>query len=115
MHFKIKRLILFVKDVPAQSKFYRDVFGLKIKGDPSDKDWIELATGGISIGLHSGGKLNEAARPAKIVFFSDDVEAARTELIKRGVKMGKVMSSGSMQMCDGRDPEGNPFQISNRS
>lgn len=115
MRFKIKRVILFVKNVPAQAAFYRDVFGLKVKGDPADKGWVELAAGGISLGLHSGGKSNDASKPAKIVFFCDDVEVARTELIKRGVKMAKIKSSGSMQMCDGKDPEGNPFQISNRA
>lgn len=98
----------------SQAAFYREVFGLNVKNGSPDKDWIELAAGSVSIGLHGGGSVNTARRPPKIVFYSDDVESARDELMKRGVKMGKVVSSNSTQMCDGKDQEGNAFQISNR-
>ena len=52
---------------------------------------------------------------AKIVFFASDVEEARDRLIARGAKLGPVKASGDLRLCDGRDPEGNVFQISNRS
>lgn len=38
----------------------------------------------------------------------------REELIAKGVKMYEPMIFGDLVLCDGDDPEGNPFQISNR-
>ncbi|MEJ0041221.1 MAG: hypothetical protein WDM81_02860 [Rhizomicrobium sp.] len=34
-------------------------------------------------------------------------------LTKRGAKFGKV-SEGAFQLCNGKDPDGNPVQLSNR-
>ena len=34
--------------------------------------------------------------------------------IRRGAKMGPVVSATSFDMCNGKDPDGNPFQISSR-
>jgi hypothetical protein len=49
------------------------------------------------------------------VFYANDVAAARAALISRGVKtMGKIISTETFDMCDGKDPDGNPFQISGR-
>ena len=39
----------------------------------------------------------------------------REELMKRGAKMGKVKSGAGLDLCEGTDPDGNPFQISNRA
>jgi hypothetical protein len=50
-----------------------------------------------------------------LVFYAADVAAARAVLVKRGaVAMGKVISADRFDMCDGKDPDGNPFQISSR-
>ena len=38
----------------------------------------------------------------------------RDELIEKGVKMFKPMIGEGLVLCDGEDPEGNRFQISNR-
>ncbi len=35
--------------------------------------------------------------------------------MKRGAKMGKVKSGAGLDLCEGVDPDGNPFQISNRA
>ena len=41
-------------------------------------------------------------------------EAARETLIARGAKLGKLMSGSGLTRCEGKDPDGNPFSISNR-
>ena len=112
MKLKVKRIILFVRNVTKMKEFYRDVLGLKIREDT--KDWVDFDAGSVAIALHSGGGANETKVARKISFYSDDVPLTRDELMDRGVKMGKVISFGKLRFCDGQDPEGNYFQISNR-
>ena len=88
MKLKAKRIILFVKNVPAVAEFYSDVLGLKVTSDPADKKWIDVDASGYSIGIHSGGAPNKNKRATKTVFYCNDVEAAREELIYKGAKMG---------------------------
>ena len=46
---------------------------------------------------------------------AEEVEAAlREALAARGARMGRLLGSGDLAFCDGKDPDGNPFQISNR-
>ena len=52
--------------------------------------------------------------PHKLVFHADDVPAMREELVRRGAPMQEVETFGDLVVCDGRDPEGHRFQISNR-
>jgi hypothetical protein len=43
------------------------------------------------------------------------VRKTREELVARGAKMGKVKDFGDLVLCEGRDPDGNFLQISNRA
>jgi hypothetical protein len=52
--------------------------------------------------------------PHKIVFYANDVSKVRSELVAKGAKMGKLRKFGALMLCDGQDPEGHVFQISNR-
>lgn len=113
MKLKINRVILFAKDPIKLGEFYHLNFGLKYIGDPENKFWVELDGGSISIGLHAGGK-PRTGRSNKIVFFSKNVTKARKELLELGLKMGAIKTFGRVQFCDGKDPEGNVFQISSR-
>lgn len=116
MNLKIKRVILFVKDVPTVGAFYRDVLGLSQVVNPDDpKEWLEFSGGACTIALHHGGVEKKGrSRPPKIVFYSDDVGKTRATLIAKGVKMGALQTTENFQFCDGRDPEGNDFQVSSR-
>jgi hypothetical protein len=53
-------------------------------------------------------------RSPKIGFCAEDVAAARQALAARSAKLGKVMSGSGLIRCEGKDPDGNPFSISNR-
>lgn len=120
--FALNRVIVFVGDVQTCARFYVDVFGFTIvSDDPASSEWVELNTGACRLALHqargpdgpitapTGGEMN----PHKIVFFADDVEAARATLIARGATLGDVRHFGQLVVCDGQDPEGHVFQISN--
>ncbi|MCA8900661.1 MAG: VOC family protein [Hyphomonas sp.] len=111
MDLHIRRIILFTSNMEAMAAFYRDVIGLKAAG--REAGWIDFDAGACHLALHEdGGK--PGRRPPKIVFHAKDVAAARAMLIRRGVKMGPVVSATSFDMCNGKDPDGNPFQISSR-
>jgi predicted enzyme related to lactoylglutathione lyase len=117
----LNRVIVFVGNVEKCARFYQDVFGFAAL--PSeDPGWIELDTGGCRLAFHqahgtkgpihspTGGRMN----PHKIVFFAEDVAATRATIVARGGKMGEIRKFGELVFCDGQDPEGHIFQISNR-
>jgi len=115
---EVSAIILYVKDMHAQTLFYRDKLGLEIthpgkkQFDYSKEYWVSFNTGAASLALHAGGKGRIGEDAPKIVFRVKDVKKAREELIERGVKMGEVRNAGpDKQVCDGTDPEGNRVSI----
>ena len=120
----LNRIIIFVADVQKCANFYRKMFHFKAL--PSiylPADWQELDTGGCRLAFHKahGAKgpikkpTGSASNPHKIVFFAKNVKAERTKLVNRGAKMGKIYGDATLALCDGQDPEGHRFQISNRA
>jgi len=111
MDMQLARVILFTAQMEAMSKFYGQVLGLKQVTD--EKGWKEFAAGGARIGLHSGPS-SPGRKGPKLVFRADDVAALRQELMARGAKLGQVRQGETFCLCDGKDPDGNPIQLSNR-
>jgi len=111
----ISRVMLFVRDVPKVAAFYRDMLGLQTLGEITP-EWVELQAGNSNVALHKAAKpLKERGdASAKIVFGVHDVDSVKAVLEKRGAKMGKIHSFDGIKICDGKDPEGNQFQISSR-
>ena len=110
MIFDIRRVILFVDDISTMSDFYEKKIGLRVLS--REPEFVDFDAGGCRLALHSG--VSNPGR-TKIAFFVTDVNKARQELIDRGVKMGKApLASDDPKLCDGKDPEGNSFQLSNR-
>ena len=113
----LMEVILYVEDMNKQVAFYRDLIGLKIKEpqgvtDFKDAYWVEFETGACTLVLHGGGRRRLGADTPKIVFRVVNIEAARKELLARGVQVGEVRTPApGVQVCDGEDPEGNPFSI----
>jgi len=105
------RVILFTAQIDAMSMFYGQVLGLKQVTD--EKGWKEFAAGGARIALHSGPP-SPGRKGPKLVFHATDVAGLRDMLVARGAKLGKVRQGEALCLCDGRDPDGNPIQLSNR-
>jgi catechol 2,3-dioxygenase-like lactoylglutathione lyase family enzyme len=112
---KLSRISLHVHDLPAEVAFYRDVLGLHAVEDPSDPHRVDLDGAGCILELHDGGFTRDWEDAPRLVFHADDVAAVREQLIEQGAKLGKLKSYGNLQSVDGHDPEGNLFQITNRS
>ncbi|HEX7694407.1 MAG TPA: VOC family protein [Sphingomonas sp.] len=115
MSYTMRRVIIFTHQFAAMRDFYRDMFGLEVVEE--DEGWADMAAGGCNIAIHAAGKGaagGDGAGPHKIVFHAHDVAAAREDLVARGAKMGPVKVFGDLHLCDGDDPDGNRFQLSNR-
>ena len=108
---KMARVILFTARMDAMSAFYGDVLGLQQV--TKEKGWQEFTAGGTRIALHSGPS-SPGRKGPKIVFYSRDVAALREKLVARGAKFGKVRQGDMFCLCDGKDPDGNPVQLSDR-
>ena len=108
---KLARIILFTAQMETMSRFYGEVLGLKLV--TKEKGWQEFSAGATNIALHSG-QPSPGKKGPKIVFYSDDIAALREKLVERGAKFGKVKIGEVLTLCDGKDPDGNPIQLSNR-
>ena len=108
---KLARVILFTGQMEAMSEFYGKVLGLKQV--TQEKGWKEFAAGGATIALHSG-PASPGRKGPKIVFHADDIAVLRETLVSRGAKFGKIRQGEQFCLCDGKDPDGNPVQLSNR-
>jgi len=104
------RVILFTAQMDAMSRFYGQVLGLKQVTD--EKGWKEFDAGGVRIALHSG-PASPGRKGPKLVFYAGDVVGLRSKLVARGAKFGKVREGDNFSLCDGKDPDGNPIQLSN--
>jgi catechol 2,3-dioxygenase-like lactoylglutathione lyase family enzyme len=105
-------VILTVDDMEAQKRFYRDVLGLEVERD--GEYWTTFHTGACTLALHGGGRGDGDG--ARIVFKVGDVVAERTRLLAAGVELGEVRSPvEGVLVLDGRDPEGNPFHLEERT
>jgi catechol 2,3-dioxygenase-like lactoylglutathione lyase family enzyme len=108
---KMARVILFTGKMDAMSAFYGQTLGLDQV--TKEKGWQEFDAGGVRIALHSG-PASPGRKGPKIVFYAEDVSALRQLLVARGAKFGKVRQGEMFCLCDGKDPDGNPIQLSNR-
>jgi catechol 2,3-dioxygenase-like lactoylglutathione lyase family enzyme len=114
-------VIVYVQDMGKQVAFYRDALGLKVTfpqgvTDFKDQFWVTFDTGISVLALHAGSKGRLGEDSPKFVFRVADIQAARAELLKRGVLMGEVRTPApGISVCDGKDPEGNAFSIESRS
>lgn len=121
------RVILFAKDMKTMLAFYEGILGLqRLPGPDTSEEFVSLDAGGIQISLHKipqrfaknieigDPPVPRENTPIKLAFRVGDVDEYRKRLESQGVEMRKIQSAGSIRFCDGTDPEGNIFQISNR-
>lgn len=112
-------VIVYVRDMEAQVRFYRDVLGLSITWpdglvDYSAEHWVAFDAGGVTLALHSGGE-SPSGTPPRFGFKVDDIGTTRSQLIAHGVPCGEVRDPApGVQVVDCKDPEGNGFFIESR-
>jgi hypothetical protein len=128
------RVILYVRNVDVLRNFYHTQFGLPVAEEIAG-EWVVLTAGAVELALHLVGPPyrhtpadastepedaapddgNGAASNAKLVFtITSGLPELRSRLVAAGVKMRdlKRYPGFPQLMCDGVDPEGNVFQLS---
>jgi catechol 2,3-dioxygenase-like lactoylglutathione lyase family enzyme len=117
---KLRQAMIFAKDLARMTAFYRDGLGLREIPESRQDGWVEFDAGGTLLALHEipahiAANIEietppeaRSETPIKLVFESEEVEAARAHLISHGAVMFEPRAWGG---CDGLDPEGNVFQI----
>ncbi|WP_340116242.1 VOC family protein [Pelagibius sp. 7325] len=111
MKLELRRVTIFTSNMDALARFYGEVLGLPALSDTPS--WKLFDAGAVQIALHNGSA-QLGRRPPKLVFHAADVPAARDAVNARGAKFGQVKQAEDFQMCDAKDPDGNPIQISSR-
>jgi catechol 2,3-dioxygenase-like lactoylglutathione lyase family enzyme len=108
---KLGHIILFTPRLKKMARFPGEVLGLRQIN--SEKGWREFAAGPARIGLHSGSA-SPGRKGPKIAFYAKDVAAVRETLVARSAGFGKVRYGDLFTLFDGKDPDGNWIQLSNR-
>lgn len=121
MRVVMNRVILYVQDVERLTTFYREMFGLPVVEEIRG-EWTVLAAGPCQLALHRVGRAYRVADPAswqvetnikRVITVDCPLAELRAELKAKGVAMGKIKSYPPLTslLCDGKDPEGNVFQL----
>jgi catechol 2,3-dioxygenase-like lactoylglutathione lyase family enzyme len=117
---RLRRAVLFVKDLDRMAAFYQAALGLLPVPGGSSPGWLELDAGGTSLGLHAvppevaaslviaDPPVPREETPIKLVFEVPDLEVACQRLRAAGAVVG---APTPWRSCDALDPEGNVFQV----
>jgi catechol 2,3-dioxygenase-like lactoylglutathione lyase family enzyme len=120
MRISMTRLILYVRDVARLKAFYEAHFGFRVI-EEIEHEWAVLQAGQMELALHLVGQkfrnvpLASISSNAKLVFTVDSgLLELRSKLEKANVPVGEIKRyrGFAFSLCDGRDPEGNVFQLS---
>ena len=113
-------VILYVQDMSLMVGFYRDKLGFDVDlpadlPDYSQESWVVINTGATKLALNLGGSGRVGEDAPMIVFGVEDIEAARTALLARGVALEEIFDAGDgVKVAQGRDAEGNPISLEQR-
>ena len=119
---RISAVTLFVEDLPAAKRFYREVFGLPVHYE--DPDSVVFDFGNTVINLLATSAAHELIDPASVAtpdagarlqltLDVDDVDAMCAELARRGVELlnGPMDRPWGIRTASFRDPGGHIWEI----
>lgn len=109
---ELDHVYYWTTDMERAVSFYRDVLGLRLARRDGES-WAVFDAGGRMFALH-GAIEGRPVRPggATAVFSVDDLDAARSHLIDRGVEFGHEGDvQGYARFASFQDPDGNTVQI----
>lgn len=119
MQMKLELVIVPVTDVDRSKAFYRDVLGFADDVDVVVAEGVRVVQltppgSGCSIGIGTGIVYDEATpgsvRGLHLVV--DGIEAARDELLGRGLSIGEVQDvGGGVRYAGFEDPDGNTWTL----
>ena len=123
MDLKLELVPVPVRDVDRALAFYRDVVGFTVDVDVRPADGVRVVQltppgSACSIGLGTGLAAYEAepgsVRGLHLVV--DGIEAARAELLERGLDVGELVDvGGGVRYAGFTDPDGNGWTLQEMS
>jgi len=124
MEILLNRIILFARDVNRLKLFYQEHFNFNLIEEIKN-EWVVLKAGQIEIAFHKIGAAFDKNKETpfkvdsntKLVFKIDgDLVFFHQNLIAKGVFLNdlKTFPGSNNLLCDGEDPEGNIFQLSQK-
>jgi predicted enzyme related to lactoylglutathione lyase len=119
MQMKLELIPLPVSDVDEAIAFYADKVGFTKDFDVRPSEGIRIVQltpegSGCSIGLGTGLGVyaGEPGSVRGLHLIVEDLDAARTELVRRGVEVGEIQDfGGGVRGADFSDPDGNSFEL----
>ncbi len=114
-HPSLGNINLFVRDVAAAKRFYKDVMSLlEDEARSQPPSFALFKAGGCSLTLQDGtvqgAALGEAAS-VELGFVTDDVDAVRQRLLAAGAEVGEVQQMGWGGGFDARDLNGHRLTV----
>ena len=117
---KLQTALIFAKDMPRMTAFYRDGLGLAILPERSSEGWVVFDAGGTLLALHAipadiartieitDPPEPRSQTPIKLLFQTPDLDAVCARLQRLGGTLLPQRRPGSR---DAADPEGNILQL----
>lgn len=119
MQMKLEMVPLPVADVDRSIAFYSDKLGFRQDFDVQPAEGVRVVQftpegSGCSVGFGTGLEVF-AGEPGSIRGLHlavEDIDAARAELLGRGVEVGEIQDfGGGVRGADFTDPDGNGFEL----
>ncbi len=115
MDWKIELVMVPVADVDRAIRFYVDEAGFTLDHDHTVSDevrFVQLTPAGSACSIAIGtGLTDQAMGPAAIQIVVADVEAARAELVGRGVEVSEIQHLPWGHFAFFNDPDGNRWSL----
>ena len=104
-----------VDDLDGQGRFWGDLLGVPESGRGPDYIQFDLPGGRTFEVLLRSDEAQYDRRRFQVGFVVEDIEAARAELVRRGVEpITEILGGDDARWAYFRDPEGNVFEITQR-
>ena len=118
MNLELNAIRVSVVNIRQAKHFYQDVLGIPLRFDGSDSGYLLFDTGAVTLLVEFADPNFEESRAligrfTGISFGVADVEAARSELMARGVQFNEPLGSDVWggTFAEFSDPEGNGFLL----
>ena len=121
MKINLDSIILFVKEINIQKEFYNQHFGFSVE-EEIPGTWVVLNSGDSKLSLHQipdqyidkdDPDWNTENNVKMVYVIADGIAAFREKLLGSKVEVGEIQSweTYPFTLFDGKDPEGNVFQV----
>ena len=116
MEMKIELIPLQSKNLEESKQFYTEVMGFNLDHDVEPGNGVRVIQftppgSDCSIAIGTGIGTEDAAPVTGIHLVVADIEAARKELVARGLEISEISDMGGVKYAHFSDPSGNGWEL----